>query len=103
MAVPKSSKNQLAAWNFISYLTDPTRLVLYYTKTGLSSPLINIKTDDFPAYQDNFATSWYNPDPAKVTDIFKTSANQALAGDNPQTVLEGAAAQITTLLGLLKK
>jgi ABC-type glycerol-3-phosphate transport system substrate-binding protein len=106
LTVPKNATNSQAAWSFINYLTNDQNQadVGYFTTTHLASPkLASIKNSSNALdVQNKFASSWYNPDPAKVNDIFKNAISQALDGQNPQTVIEGAAAQVTTLLANLK-
>jgi ABC-type glycerol-3-phosphate transport system substrate-binding protein len=103
LTVPKNSPNAAAAWNFITYLTGSQVQAKYLVKTGLASPQKS-KVQDSTNYidlQDNYATTWYNPAPAAVEEIFKQMIKQVLAGENPQTVIEGAAAKVTRLLGEL--
>jgi len=58
-------------------------------------------SDNFINIQNQSASSWYNPEPTKVEEIFRDAASATLDGQNPQTVLEGAAAQVTNLLKAL--
>ncbi len=103
--VPKTSKNQTHAWDLIRYLSGPQIQTKYLAKTGLASSLKE-KVQGSTNYidlQNQYSASWYNPEPKKADEIFKKAIEQVLAGENPQTVLEGAAAEVTTLLGGLKK
>jgi hypothetical protein len=49
------------------------------------------------------AKDWYNPNTVKVEQIFRTAIQQVNDGKDAQTALDGAAGQITTLLGKLKQ
>lgn len=105
LTVPKSSQNQQQAWDLILYLCSSSNQGKYLSKTGLAWPRKD-KIEGSTSYldvQNNIAGSWYNPDPAKIEAIFNQAIVQDLAGQNPQTILEGAAAQITKLLGELKQ
>jgi ABC-type glycerol-3-phosphate transport system substrate-binding protein len=105
LTVPKSSKNIEAAWDLILYMTNPAKATTYLSLTKLPSSLKSRVegSTNYIDIQNQYATSWYNPDPAKITGIFQKAIEQTLGGDNPQTVLEGAAAQITELLRSLPK
>ena len=106
MTVPKNAVNQSAAWTFIGYFPDAqARLdARYLSATGLpSAKIAEIRTsNDAVDIQNRNSVTWYNPDPAKVSEIFKNAIDQSLSGQNPQTLMEGAAAQVTTLLSNLK-
>lgn len=98
--VPKSSQNQDKAWNFILSLVNPEILPKYLNKVGVNSAL-KIQTDgstDWADIQNKIATSWFNPDPVVVDKIFKTAIDQVLDGQKPQTAIDGAAAEVSTLL-----
>lgn len=104
MTVPKSSQNQDKAWDLIRFLAMGQGQTKYLAEAQLPSALKAETTNsqDQINIQNRAAQSWYNPDPAKVEEIFKNVISQARAGQNPQTLLEGAAAEITTLLGGLQ-
>lgn len=105
LTVPKSSKNQEKAWALISFLCSDSISNSYQTITKLNSPLKKdpkLISNDIKL-QNQTAQSWYNPDPAKVKTIFEGAIDQVLGGNKAQTVLEGAAAQVTTLLGQIKR
>lgn len=94
--VTKSSADPLMAWRFIKKCIDPlyTSSALYYTKQK------NVINNNDPNFQ--ILISWYNPDPTKVEALFKDIIAQVNKGNNPQTAIDGAAGQVTTLLGKLK-
>jgi maltose-binding protein MalE len=107
LTVPKSSKNQANAWKLISYLSSSGVTSGYQNSNNLHSAfkkdpdLINPQSQQVDL-QNQSAQSWYNPDPTKVKTILEKAIDQVLAGNKAQTVLEGAAAQVTTLLGEIK-
>jgi len=103
--VPKVSKNQEKAWEFILSLSNVEILSTYLNKVGVNSALKS-QTDgstDWADIQNKSATSWYNPDPAKVDKIFKTAIDQVLDGQKPQTAIDGAAAEVSALLQKLSE
>lgn len=106
MTVPKASANTATAWKFINFFnTDPYYgSAQYLQKTGLHSPRIeDTKTStDKIEVQNAQAKTWHNPDPVNVDIIFKGAITEVLNGQNPQTVIDGAAAQVTNLLASLK-
>lgn len=90
LVVPKSSKIQGVAWRFV--LTAATGVTMddkSALKNSGDKEIINGKT-------------WYNPDPNKVKAIFNETITQVSNGGDAQTAMDGAASQITTLLGKLK-
>ncbi len=91
--VTKASKNSELAWDFIIFLTGQQN-ARYFTETKKTSA---IKSDDEtqPALT---AQSWYKPDPQNSDEIFSSMIAEVNNGQNPQTAIEGAAAQITNLL-----
>lgn len=103
--VPKTSKNAQRAWDLINQMVTANLHAKYLAKTGLA----NSRKDeiegstDFIDVQNKIAQSWYNPDSTKIEGIFKAAVDQVLAGQNPQTVLDGASAQVTKLLEGLKQ
>ncbi len=105
LTVPKSSQNAERAWALISYILDPQIQMKYISKTGLPQARKDKVqgSDVFIDVQNQYASSWYNPEPTKVDQIFREAASAVISGENPQTVLEGAAAQITNLLKALPK
>jgi len=79
LAVPKASKAQLQAWQFIQFLASAENSASYADKTGNVSP----RRDVLPVYQKEsilsvFANSvlalklWPNPDPQRADQIFRT-------------------------------
>ena len=104
MTVPKTSKNAERAWGLITYIASPQIQIKYLVKTGLPNTLKEKIKDssNFIDIQNQYSASWYDPEPKKTGEIFRQAISAALAGQNPQTVLEGAAAQITNLLKALK-
>jgi ABC-type glycerol-3-phosphate transport system substrate-binding protein len=102
MTVTKNSPRAALAWNFIRFATtDANSLDRYLNKKGLSTAVKSDATD-YMSVQNKESVSWFNPDAAATDKIFKNTMDQVLAGQNPQTVVEGAAAEVTKLLGLLK-
>ena len=103
LTVPKTSKNAAMAWNLILSITDAQIQMKYLAKAGLPNTRIDKvrNSDNFINIQNQSASSWYNPEPTKVEEIFRDAASATLDGQNPQTVLEGAAAQVTNLLKAL--
>lgn len=97
LVVPKSTKNAKLSWKFIFFATDQINSIDYFVITEKQSAL-NIPADDPLRY----AKGWYNPNTIKVDEIFRTVIKQVNEGKDPQTALDGAAGQITTLLGKLK-
>ncbi len=98
--VTKQSQNQEMAWNFILSLQNSDLSQKYLTKLGVNSPYksqVEGSNDPFDIQTKN-ATSWYNPDPAKVVKIFNSAIDQVLGGQKAQTAIDGAAAEVTTLL-----
>lgn len=98
IVVPKTADNPDMAWS----------LIIDMTTTDLGNPYRDItkKSIAQAKYLEDkqalTAKSWYNPDPTKTEEIFKTMIKQANEGKDTQTALDGAAGQITTLLGKLK-
>src|SRR3989344_1605793 len=79
LAVPKASKAQLQAWQFIQFLASAENSASYADKTGNVSPRRAV----LPVYQKEsilsvFANSvlalklWPNPDPQRADQIFRT-------------------------------
>lgn len=105
LTVPKTGQNISAAWDLILYLANSQIVTEYLINTGLASARKD-KVEASTNYldiQNKYAISWYNPEPAKVEEIFNLAIDQVLAGQASQTVIEGAAAQITSLLGAIQK
>ena len=105
MTVPKTSKNAERAWDLITYIASPQIQMKYLVKTGLPNTLKDKVKDsnNFIDIQNQYSASWYDPEPKKTGEIFRQAISAALAGQNPQTVLEGAAAQVTNLLKGLQR
>lgn len=97
--VTKASKNPDLAWDFINFFTNSANTSTY---TGITSKP-SVKKSSYG--QDNpllTAKSWYNPDPDKVTEIFKNMIKQVNDGTAAQNSIDNAASQVTTLLQKLK-
>jgi len=106
LTVPKGSANSEKAWGFLTFLyNNPSLYKQYGTRTELASPLKEETKNSTDALdiQNNFSSSWYNPDPAKADKIFKSAINQVLDGQKPQTAIDGAAAEISALLQKLSE
>lgn len=103
MTVPKSSTKQALAWQFIRFVgADATSANQYLSKMGLASAQKSTNTD-YLTVQNKTSLSWYNPDPTETDKIFRAAIDEILAGSQPQTVMESAAAEITKLLVKLNK
>lgn len=99
LTVPKSSKISNMAWKFILFATDGRNSSNYYSVT--KKPTVqNLQDTANPLMT---AKDWFNPNTVKVEQIFKTAIQQVNDGKDAQTALDGAAGQITTLLGKLKQ
>lgn len=102
--VPKNSKNQTLAWGLLRYLVTENNLEKYYTSTqkhpALAAPLKN--EGGVVAKSAETAASWHNPDASATDKIFRQTITDVLNGTNAQTALEGAAVQVTSLLGQIK-
>lgn len=105
LTVPKSSQNPDRAWSLIQYITDPQIQMKYISKTGLPQARKDKVqgSNIFIDIQNQYAQSWYNPEPTKVEQIFREAISAVLRGENPQTIIEGAAAQVTNLLKALPR
>lgn len=105
LTVPKTSQNAEKAWDLILYITNPQIQMKYLVKSGLpNSRKDKIQgSNNFIDIQNQYSATWYNPEPKKAEEIFREAIRAVLAGENPQTVLEGAAAQVTNLLKDLQK
>jgi len=105
MTVPQSSKNQTMAWKLIEFLTAQANADLYYFDSG-NHPALSYKISDVQGIvekQVETAKSWYNPDATAVDQIFRSAISQVLSGKGSQTVLDGAAVDVTSLLGKIKE
>jgi len=100
-AVPNSSKNQAAAWDFLNYLVSGDNIGTYYSASK-NSPALSSKLEINKTIIENAAT-WYNPDAVETDKIFCSAIDQVLAGKSAQTVLDGTAQQVTDLLKKLKE
>lgn len=87
LAVPKASKAQLQAWQFIQFLSSAENSAAYADKTGN----VSIRRDVLPVYQKEstrsvFANSvlalelWPNPDPVLTDQIFRTLIEDMAVG-----------------------
>ena len=98
-AVPLSSRNYMASWQFIKFLTGKEISKLYSDGVVNASP----RRDLFSSYQSDPARSifaesnlslkfWPNPDPQKVDPIFRELIeNMALKKDTVRALLDRAA------------
>lgn len=101
MVVPKSSKNADLAWNFILFATDEANTTRYCNTTKQDSArfeTLGLNNQDPKTYK-----TWHNPNPEKTDTAFLEMIKQVNDGKNPQTAIEFAASQITTLLQKLKE
>ncbi|MFA6493382.1 MAG: extracellular solute-binding protein [Patescibacteria group bacterium] len=98
--VPNSSKNQTLAWQFLAGLTQKNNLKTYL-ETSKNHPALTELQDTSEIVDQSIQTaqSWYNPEPTQVTKIFQDAISQVVTGQKAQTVLDGAAVQVTSLLG----
>ena len=97
LVVPKSSKIPGAAWRFILMATGSDYVTSYNMTIGKKSVYKNIDA------QVTSCQTWYNPDTTKVAKIFNDMITQVNDGKDAQTALDGAAGQVTSLLGKLKQ
>ena len=103
--VTKAAKDSNLSWDFVNFITGHTSVSYYISVTKKTSALleyINNSSETVPI-EAKTAQSWYKPEPAKSDQIFKDMIKQVNDGKNPQTAIENAASQITTLLGQLKQ
>lgn len=104
--VTKASKNPNLAWQFITSLSDSGQANDYLSKTSQRSALliyINNNNSDISSVQTLSAQSWYVPEPVETPQILANAIQQVNDGKNPQTAIEYAGSQITSLLGKLKQ
>ena len=102
--VTKASKAPNIAWQFINSLTNSNKTPSYVSKMKKQPvQLVAITANSKEGKRILNAQDWYNPDPAKIKTIFSDSIQQVNDGKNPQTAIEYAGSQITTLLGKLKQ
>ena len=103
--VPKTSGNQELAWQFVDFLTNNKSVQKYLQKTQKHSALLADLAGGGEVVEKSVpgAASWSNPDAIQTTRIFKQAISDVLGGQSPQTVLEGAALQVTSLLEKIKE
>lgn len=102
--VPKTSGNQELAWQFINFLTDNKSVQKYLQKTQKHSAfLADLSGGEVVEKSVSSASSWPNPDAIQTERIFNQAISDVLGGQSPQTVLEGAALQVTSLLEKIKE
>lgn len=94
--VPKASKNSGFAWDFILALTTDANNINTYTAISKKTSITQANTNQNDPLKT--AQSWFKPDPQKTDTIFKEMITQVHQGTDPQTAIQGAASQITTLL-----
>jgi len=101
--VPNTSKNQTLAWQFLAGLTNKDNLKSYFETTQKHPALVEL-ADPGNVVDEAVQTaqSWYNPEPTLVAKIFRDAITQVVSGQKAQTVLDGAAVQVTTLLGKIE-
>ena len=102
--VPKTSVNQTLAWQFIDFLTDKKSVQKYLQKSKKHSAFLEdlAGVSEVVEKSVSSALSWANPDAIQTQRIFNQAIADVLGGQSPQTVLEGAALQVTTLLEKIK-
>lgn len=102
--VPNTSKNQKLAWALLSSVINSGNAKKYY-ETSKKHPILTefIDKDDPVGKSISTAQNWYNPEPTKVSQIFRSTIFQVLSGKSAQTALDGAAIEVTNLLELLGK
>ena len=102
--VTKAAKNPALAWQFLLYLTEPSTADVYrsISKKPLATMSRIKDSDESFAAQAKNAQSWFMPEPTKTVEILNTMIKQVNDKVDPQTAIDGAASQITTLLGKLK-
>lgn len=102
--VPQTSKNQTMAWKLIEFMTDQINADQYYDVSN-NHPALGYKiADESRVFIEAVETAgfWYNPDAIEVDKIFRSSINQTIEGKSSQTVLDGAALEVTNLLGKIQ-
>lgn len=102
--VPNTSKHQDVAWQLLMTLTAKKNYSKYYS-VSKKSPLFleQIDAGDVAGIAILSAKSWYNPDPVKVQEIFRSAITEVLQGKSSQTALDGASLKVTALLGKLQQ
>lgn len=100
LTVAKSSANTNLAWKFISEATGNNFSGAYLSISNQDTAKISNYSSDNSVLT---AQNWYNPDTIKVKQILKSAIDQVVTGGDAQTAMDGAAGQITTLLGKLKQ
>ncbi len=103
-SVPNTSANQKLAWQFVRFLTDEQNAKKYASRAKQPVILKNLAEGAGDTNSKALATaaSWYNPDAPETAKIFRTNIADVLAGRSAQTVLDGAAIQVTNLLTNIK-
>ena len=103
--VTKASKKSNLSWQFIASMANSSQVNTYSTKTGEQSAQLTSLNDnsDINATQALTAKSWYVPEPVETVQILANAIQQVNDGKNPQTAIEYAGSQITSLLGKLKQ
>ncbi|MCL5407149.1 MAG: extracellular solute-binding protein [Patescibacteria group bacterium] len=101
--VPNASKNQALAWQFLIGLANKDNLKTYF-ETSKKHPALMELADQSDVVDQAVQTaqSWYNPEPTEVAKIFRDAITQVVSGQKAQTTLDGAAVQVTTLLGKIE-
>jgi multiple sugar transport system substrate-binding protein len=109
LAIPKTSKNIDAAWEFIKFTQDPKTYKAYLTAAGAlpgrkdvaqdavwqSDPILKVFVNEFPYAK----TVGGGPNASKISDIFAPALQSALTGQmSAADALKQAAAGIKPLL-----
>ncbi len=105
VGVPLVSKNPLAAWEFISYLTNRQNSLAYANASGrpparqdlLATAAINPQLQPF-CDQAAFAQTWYRNEVGKANAIFRSAIDAVLAGQTVPDVINKLAKQMSHIL-----
>lgn len=102
--VPNTSKNQKLAWALLSSVINSGNAKKYY-ETSKKHPILTefINGDDPVGKSILTAQNWYNPEPTKVSQIFRSAIFQVLSGKSAQTALDSAAIEVTNLLETIRE
>lgn len=100
LTVPKTSKNQTSAWDFILFAANIDNINTYLSNVKKPGATITDATNGSETYSPSLlaAQSWYKPEPAQADTVFNQMIQQVNQGTDVQTALEEGANKITDLL-----
>jgi len=101
LTVPKTSKNQVAAWEFITFAADASNINSYLSAVKQPGATVASVENANESYSQSLlaAQSWYKPEPIQADVIFNQMIQQINQGTASQTAIDEAANKITDLLG----